>query len=355
MKFFRQDYIAKLVMVNSKTDDKLTLWANLIDIDITKKWVDVVNENNSRGYPLKANYRRYKNVEEQEAEFEEFKDNIQYINDNYDKKLPQLTTIEDLMESEYILNDLHEEFEIYGDRLAEVIESGYWNDPTNNEYYGKTYPGGEFAGPWPGISHNLVLHESFLLLNEQIHNTETIIRRRLNPEVETSCTCLTDFLPNEKDGYIHVPLEPEDYMLFNPTIDWGWLYLGYNTLGKNWMSTSLDNDIAAVERDEIRPQQRFAAELFINLVPAYPNTTQVRLHKWWVENDFKKLKDPYMKLNEYCLGYIPLGQLCLYKENDGEMIPMTDLWFGSKQDKIDWNKEVWSKYDTVQSLYIEKK
>ena len=55
-------------------------------------------------------------------------------------------------------------------------------------------------------------------------------------------------------------------MLFNPTLDWGWLYLGYNTLGKNWMSVSFDDDVDAVERNQIRPQRRFAAELFMNFV-----------------------------------------------------------------------------------------
>ena len=93
----------------------------------------------------------------------------------------------------------------------------------------------------------------------------------------------------------------------------------------------------------------------MNFVPAYPNTTQYRLHKWWTQNNFTKFKDPRMKLNELCLGYLPLGQLCLYQEGDGEMFSMNDLWFASKQDKIDWNKNVWSKYDKVDFLVIEKK
>jgi hypothetical protein len=346
MKMFNSEYIAKIGLSNSKTYETMNLWANLMDTNISKKWIGVIYENNSRGYELKSNYRRYKNLKEQELEFQEFKKNISYINENYDRPLTQLTTLEELLEDDSVLNDLHEEFEIYGDRLAEIIDSGYFDDPKSSPKY---------AHPWPGDAHNKVLHESFLLLNEQIHNTETVVRRRLNPELEASCTCLTDFKPRTNAGYIHVPLEPEDYMLFNPTIDWGWLYLGYNTLGKNWMSTSLDDDVAAVERDEIRPQQRFAAELFMNFVPAYPNTTQYRLHKWWTQNNFTKFKDPRMKLNELCLGYLPLGQLCLYQEGDGEMFSMNDLWFASKQDKIDWNKNVWSKYDTVDFLVIEKK
>ena len=346
MKMFNQDHIAKIGFSNSITGETMTLWANLIDTNISKKWIEVINENNFRKYSLKSNYRRYKNLDKQQIEFEEFKQNISYINANYDRALTQLTTIENLIENDDVLNDLHEEFEIYGDRLDEVISSGYFNDPKASLQY---------ALPWPGDTHNKILHESFLRLNEQIHNTETIIRRRLNPELTTSCTCLTDFIPDTNDGYIHVPLEPEDYMLFNPTLDWGWLYLGYNTLGKNWMSTALDDDVAAVERDEIRTQQRFAAELFMNFVPAYPNTTQYRLHKWWTKNNFSKLKDPCMKLDEFCLGYLPLGQLCIYREGDGEMISMQDLWFGSHADKIGWNKNVWSKYDTVNYLIIEKK
>ena len=55
-----------------------------------------------------------------------------------------------------------------------------------------------------------------------------------------------------------------------------------------------------------------------------------------------------MKLDELCLGYLPLGQLCLYREGDGETISMNDLWFASKQDKIDWNKNVWNKFNYEQ-------
>ena len=118
MKMFNSDYIVKIGLSNSVNSEKMTLWANLIDTNISKKWVGVINENNSRGYELKSNYRRYKNSEEQELEFEEFKKNISYINENYDRPLTQLTTIEELVKDDSVLNDLHEEFEIYGDRLA---------------------------------------------------------------------------------------------------------------------------------------------------------------------------------------------------------------------------------------------
>jgi hypothetical protein len=81
MKMFNSEYIAKIGLSNSKTYETMNLWANLMDTNISKKWIGVIYENNSRGYELKSNYRRYKNLKEQELEFQEFKKNISYINE----------------------------------------------------------------------------------------------------------------------------------------------------------------------------------------------------------------------------------------------------------------------------------
>ena len=75
---------------------------------------------------------------------------------------------------------------------------------------------------------------------------------------------------------------------------------------------------------------------------------QDRFCSWLIENNL----DP--QDTKLSLGYLPIGQLCLYREAGGEMIRMQDLWFGSHADKIDWNRNVWSKYDTVNYLIIEK-
>ena len=126
MKMFNQDHIAKIGLSNSKTGKTMTLWANLIDTNISKKWIEVINENNFRKYSLKSNYIKYKSLDEERIEFDELKQNISYINANYDRALTHLTTIEDLIENDDVLNILHEEYEIYGDRLDEVISSGYF-------------------------------------------------------------------------------------------------------------------------------------------------------------------------------------------------------------------------------------
>jgi hypothetical protein len=328
MDLWKHDKVVEFTAQNKKTGDTLRLLYSVLDTDIGDRWIALIDKNNELNHTLRYNYRKILSPEEIEENFQEFKANVGYINAHYDRQLTEIISVEDLRQNAYVLNDLHEEYEIYGDRLAHLIDVGYFNDPKKSELYNPI---------WPGDTHDKVTHEAFLRLNEQIHNFEAVYRT-WNNSTKSICTCLVDFMP----AGLHEDLKSEDFFLFTPEHQWGWLYLGYNTLGKHWSSICHDNDVEVVKRNAVRPQQRFAAECYMNFRPHTSYDTRISLYKWWLKNNFSEIKDPRMKLEEFALGFIPVAKFHGYSINDGAIIPASHI-----SDSQDWNLNVWSKFNSI--------
>ena len=342
MDLFKTDKFVTVTVQNSNTLETMDLTYRAYDLDIVDRWINLIDRNNAVDNKLRYNYRKILSKDDIEQRFEKFKNNIEFINNNYDRILTDIVSVEFLRANQSILNDLHEEYEIYGDRLARLIKIGYFNNPTNHPaYYGE---------PWPGNKNenDKVLHEAFLLLNEQIHNFETVFKT-WDDTSKTLCTCLTDFIP----AGMHEDLKPEDYFLFTPDHEWGSMYLGYNTLGKHWSSVYRDNDIEVVKRGAVRPQHRFAAEFYMNFgVRQSLTNSRIHLYKWWMDNDISKYCDPRMKLEDFALGFIPVARLASYQINDTTIKISSDL---SRSDKLSWNQDVWSRFDSVIKVRIVSK
>jgi hypothetical protein len=329
---FKENFTLNVKATNG--EETLELIYRILDTDISDRWIDLVDENNKQNNSLRYNYVKILSQEEIEENFQSFKANINYINENYDRVLTDIQDVKFLKNNQYILNDLHEEYEIYGDRLLELIEEGYFDDPKNHAKYSEK---------WPGVVQNKLLHESFLLLNEQIHNFESIYRHWNNPQ-GISCNCLTDFIP----AGLHADLKPEDFLLFDPNYEWGWAYLGYNTLGKHWASCISDNDIEVIKRKAVRPQQRFAAELYMNFsIKDNLYRTRIRLYNMWTKNNFSEIMNPELRLRDLALGFIPIGKIYGYKINDGPLV-----YISKQTDKVNWNLNVWSKFNKIVEFKI---
>ena len=317
---------------HKKTKEILNLRFSLLDTDIGDRWIALIDKNNARSNTLRYNYRKILNDEEIQEKFVEFEENITSINNAYDIQLPNIVSVNHLRNNAGVLNDLHEQYEVYGDRLANFISDGYFNEPKASEHYNPL---------WPGDTHNKELHERFLLLNEQIHNFEAIYRTWDRRE-RSICTCLVDFMPNKPpeevlpEDYLHEPLKPEDHFLFDPEHKWGWLYLGYNTLGKHWSSSCHDNDVEVVRRGQVRPQARFAAEMYT------PHYCRVSFYKWWMANNFSEIIDPRMRLEDLALGFIPVANLQSYSTDQITYTPASSITNTNK-----WNLEVWSKFNSI--------
>jgi hypothetical protein len=333
----KTDQMLKITAADKKTGDRLILNYSIVDTDVSKRWIKLINKNLKKNNGIRYNYRKILNNEEIAQRFESLIVNLTYINDHYDRALTVPKTLEWLRDNQEVLNDLHEEFEIYGDRLDHLIKVGYFSNP-------KQFP--ELYNPvWPGGLHenDKVTHEAFLLLNEQIHNFEAIFRN-WGQQHRALCTCLWDFVP----AGLHEDLQPEDYFLFSSEHHWGWAYLGYNTLGKHWSSACHDNDIEVVKRLQIRPQARFAAETYLNFsLNATGHGTQIKLYNWWKKNNFSKFVNPDLRLRDLALGYIPVARLYSYAINDQQPIKITD-----NIDRAQWNQTVWSKFNSIKAVEI---
>jgi hypothetical protein len=335
---FKSNQILKITADSSTTTDVLELRYSILDIDIADRWAALIDKNNALSHSIRYNYRKILSKDDIQDRFKKFQDNINFINAHYDRKLTDIVSVDFLKENQHILNDLHEEFEIYGDRLEKLIQIGYFSNPLKFPEY--------FNPIWPGSLHenDKEVHEAFLLLNEQIHNFEAVYRNWGNQN-RALCTCLWDFMP----AGLHEDLLPEDYLLFAAEHMWGYAYLGYNTLGKHWNSSCHDNDVEVVKRLQIRPQQRFAAETYLNFSLHSPNySAQINLYNWWRKNNFSEIIDTEnLKLKDLALGYIPVGKLYQYTINDGTPMPIDN-----STNKAHWNQTVWSKFDRIKQVEV---
>lgn len=341
MDLIKQDKFVEVVVEN-EAKETMTLIYALYDLDIVDRWTALIDKNNALNNKLRYNYRKILSDDDINDRFVMFKANIDYINGKYDRVLTNIISIDHLLDNQTILNDLHEEYEIYGDRLARLIKIGYFNNP-------KAHPD-FYAEKWPGDrrENDKVLHEAFLLLNEQIHNFEALFKNWDN-RTKTLCTCLTDFIP----AGLHEDLKPEDYFLFTSDHEWGTMCLGYNTLGKHWSSVYRDNDIDVVKRQAVRPQHRFAAEFYMIFgVRQSVTNSRMQLYKWWIDNNISEYCDPSMKLEDFALGFIPVARLHSY-EIDGNSVKITQEL--NREDKLAWNKDVWSRYNSVIKIRIVSK
>jgi len=309
-KFFNESAKLLIKIKSKKNNNILTLNFNLINNSLVNRWVNLIDRNLYLNNTLSFDYTKMLSNEEIKKYFLELKRVISNINFYYDKKLKEVDFLEDLKDNFQILNYLHEEFEVYGERCE------------NRE-----------------IPYNAELDKNFLRLNNLIHRFETLFR-----SFNTSCTCLINFRPSD----IHENLKDEDYFLFSQYLEWGVLYLGYDTLGKNWYNSAIDEDSDVVLRKKIVPQKRFAAESFLcfNVDRRFSFYNNIHFHNWWIKNDFSKEYNPNLTLKEFAFGYAPLATLISYRINKEEKIkffPM-DLTDG---DKFEWSKKIWSDFDEI--------
>jgi hypothetical protein len=71
-----------------------------------------------------------------------------------------------------------------------------------------------------------------------------------------------------------------------------------------------------------------------------------------MDNNISALHDPSMRLQDFALGFIPIAKFHSY-QLDGKTVKIKhDL---SRTDKIDWNKDVWSKFDSVIDVRVVSK
>lgn len=301
---------------NDKTHDLIYY---LYESNLVQRWIDVLKKNivkeNSYIHSFLMNYT-YERFPEILTEFNQI---ITKINERYDKILPKFPDTSYL--DQEILNHLHEEFESYGDRIEEFIEEKII-----------------FAD----------LHARFLRLNELIHICEIMISDKTNKNLKMSV--LFDIYPQG----IHEEIQERDKLYLTSQFQWGRLYLGYNTLGKDWLETYNHNDLEVIKRNQVRPQRRFAAESWLYFSTDCENFYDtIQFEKLYdsLDDDLKQ-KVPINNLNDLTLGRFEIGKIVInnyflqYHNNKADWLSI------NHPIKNKWNREVFSTFKEIIDVKI---
>ena len=296
-----------------KFDKTHFLYYRIYDTDLAHRWIKLTEKNKAQKKELFSKFtnRVYSELPEVTANLNNI---VVNINKQYDQQLP----VYDSLNTER-LNYLHEQFEVYGDRIDKFVKDNTWTDE---------------------------LHQLFLRLNEAIHLTEDVLKTK--SRLWPSFAMLYDYVPQEH----HLPIKEEDKFLLRPNLQWGKIYLGYNTLGKDWLKAQCDNDIEVVERDQIRPQERFAAESWLNFGPDQDyNTVMMRFYQWYKTlPEELQSKVPLHNYSELNLGRFILGELIIDEYFLSFHNSEEDWHTPRHQCKVDWGMKVFTTFRSLQDI-----
>jgi hypothetical protein len=253
---------------------------------------------------------------------------ITNINQVYDKPIKLNESIDKLSIQE--TNNLHEEFENYGDRI-DYLKNQQSKAPPEKIYWTED------------------LHNNFLRLNELIHLYEEAINFE-NTSLP-NMSVLYDYYPQEH----FQPIQESDKIWLRHNLTWGGVYLGYNTLGKDWLKVVLDNDLDVILRDQVKPQERFSAETWINFGPdSNDYYTGIKIENWLSKLDpALRKKVPIDNLNKFCFGRFKIGELLTDTEYFKKYDPDQGNWqLPNTQSKLLWNRNIFSSFVSINSIKL---
>jgi hypothetical protein len=311
----------KLVKFHFELEDKspLILTYKLHPNSLTAKWTNIINRrsSNNTGLELKITNKTSADLEKLMIKLNSI---VTDINKYYDHPLPLFTTTNEIDQN--ILNYLHEEFERYGERHS--IISGKYRELVGD------------PNVWPGNSFNSNFHQLWLDLNQWIHITESAMHSTNFPNF----SCLIQYTPFEEQG---AAITDEDGLFLDSTFSWGRLYLGYNTLGKDYMHAFYDDDKRVIINNQIKVQEWMSSEVWLNFNPDVNldhKAFELLFWKW-----FKTLPNtPPLNLNELRLGRYYLGEL-IFDQTFLDFHPNYNDWLlvDNRELRKKWNTEVFSK------------
>jgi hypothetical protein len=295
------------------------LYYSITSSDLAQRWAAITVQNQLTNNRISARFTNtsYADIGRVRANLNA---TVEAINAIYDKTLPTYPDIQELSTLE--LNYLHEQFEVYGDR----------------------HHSGEIAHLW-----SKDLHENFLELNNLIHLHEDVLVSKT--ATFSGMAMLYDYHP----AGLHEPILDRDKIYLEADLKWGGLYLGYNTLGKDWMKVQFDNDIEVVQRQQVRPQRRFAAETWANFGPDVATGWSAQnFERWYLGmSPEDQAKVPIDDLNELTLGRFRIGTLIVDRQfvaKYGGTIEDYRVFNGAA--KSEWNKRVFSTFTELTAVTI---
>jgi hypothetical protein len=308
-----------IITFEDKNSQLHNLTYRLCNSSLANKWADMVLENQK--FDDKYIHTTLYNVSGSQIPeiHEDIVNIIKNINAVYHIPLPLYEDCSVLNNEQ--LNHLHFMFEQHGDRIPELEAKNL---------------------------HRRETQLMFLRLNELIHTYESALENTRN--AFSNMTIMFDYYPQT----IFQQIEPIDKMYVRNNFLWGELYLGYNTLGKDWLTAAGDNDIDLVKRGQVRPQQRYAAEAWLCFrKDEHPTGKLEHFEQWYNSLDDEiKSKVPIDQLSEMSLGKFIIGELLITDELlkfDPNVKNWKTLYSNTKNK---WNNEVFSTFKKVKNIKI---
>jgi hypothetical protein len=300
------------VTFEDATGTRHTIPTTIYNTDLSKRWIDAVihNQQTADKYIHSAFINRpYTDLFDIQRQLNDIVTNI---NIEYDVALPIFVDTNVLDEN--TLNEMHRQYEVYGTRAED------------------------------GLIPTVTLNDNFLLLNELIHTYEEVLHSKDLPIPAMSV--LIDYYPQTE----FYPILERDKLHLTAQFMWGNIYLGYNTLGKDWLKVAHDNDLDVIKRNMVKPQERFSAETWINFGPDdNKDWTKRQFSNWWysLPTDLQD-KVPIDNLNKLSLGRYLIGRVLV---NDDYFLKyhnnINDWMTPNHPIKKKWNEEVFSKFRKV--------
>lgn len=174
------------IKFGSNTGIDHDVYFDMFNTDIVRRWIEMTlisQRDKTKNLHYTFFNKTIETVQEVRTKLDEC---VRRINVIYDRHINDFADVK-LLTFE-MLNYLHQEYEIYGDRKDELIADGsHWSR---------------------------LMHDDFLLLNELIHQHEDCLSSKSNPV--PNMAVLYDFYPQG----LHCPLTESDKIWFRPNLDW---------------------------------------------------------------------------------------------------------------------------------------
>ena len=317
----------------------LNLCYRLHNTSLRDRWIKQVIDRNSEPNTFVVLKISNKTIKDIPYLINKINEVINGINTYYDKQLPLFTETTKL--DHEILNYLHEEFENYGERHEQIIIK---------EKRHLTNPGD--PNVWPGNRFNLDFHNLWLKLNEYIHIIETAISIISTgyDDFFLNFSCLVNIYPPVTGE----PIQEIDKLFLDTNFKWGELYLGYNTLGKDYHHALNDDDVRVITNDQVKVQEYFSTEAWLNFTEGAidPKTEEARFWTWYKKQE-QSVKDkiPLDNLNKLALGRYHIGSI-VYIESFAKYSDDYREWINNPKLRHKWNVEVFSQIERAVKVDI---
>ena len=192
------------------------------------------------------------------------------------------------------------------------------------------------------------VHDIWLSLNDWIHITEIAMQTTLDKFPCFSCLC-SIYPPYDGE-----PLDEGDKLFLDAEWMWGSLYLGYNTLGKDYSHAMWDNDVRVIKNDQIKIQTLYSTECWLcfGQTPYMGKNTERDFYQWYLEQDEEtRAMIPIHDRDKLALGRYYLGRVII-DETFTRFNSDLERWRHDPELQKRWNIEVFSKIEEFIGIEI---